>query len=188
MWAVLNEFGLCWKGSSLSRVLNRGPFIFALRLDQRSWWSGLWLSAPSETAQGADFWVCTCWSMKEHEGEAFTTLKGHCSSMLPMVSADALVGPWLWLDVSLYPVSLLWKEAVSVDPKSTPKYTSCMLNSVSEAVFWGLQFGSVEDSVWIMEFGYLCTGNKGSLRLPAQRSNMLKQCVRVLHLASVWII
>lgn len=38
-----------------------------------------------------------------------------------------------------------------------------------------------------MEFGYLLIGNKGSLRLFEQRSNMLKQCVRMFSLASMWI-
>lgn len=38
-----------------------------------------------------------------------------------------------------------------------------------------------------MEFGYLLIGDKGSLRLFEQRTNMLKQCVRMFNLASIWI-
>lgn len=62
-----------------------------------------------------------------------------------------------------------------------------MLNSVSESVSWGPQFGSLEDRDYIRAFGCFPIGNKGKLRLFEHRSNMLKQSIRTFNQACIWI-
>lgn len=57
-----------------------------------------------------------------------------------------------------------------------------MLNSVSESVSWGPQFGSLEDRNYIRAFGCFPISNKGKLRLFEHRGNMLKIFFRYLYL------